>query len=123
MQWSGALFGQCLRGAVLWLDLRRGFTGSTAGGIRIFRFEVMYVMLKAHFRQLLYPGAVVAKSYGGAARRRSGKRRRRALRCLFRAHHRFDGPGAGLSDRRKMILGRLELFTVLILFYPRFWRS
>ena len=22
-----------------------------------------------------------------------------------------------------MLLGRLELFTVLILFYPRFWRS
>ncbi len=142
-----------------------GCTGSTAGGIKIFRFEVMYVMIKSHFRQLLYPSGVVAKTYAGrplsddvigsvvvffAAFFATYSALTIALMALG-----LDfltsasgavtalanvGPGLGdligpagnfltLPDTAKwllsfgMLLGRLELFTVLILFYPRFWRS
>lgn len=160
-----SLWGNAAVALFFGLTFIGGCTGSTAGGIKIFRFEVMYVMLKSHFRQLLYPSGVVAKTYNG---RPLGDdvvssvvvffsvffAAYSALTIAFMALG-LDfltsasgavtalanvGPGLGdtigpagnfstLPDVAKwlmsfgMLLGRLELFTVLILFYPRFWRS
>ncbi len=142
-----------------------GCTGSTAGGIKIFRFEVMASLLRVHFLRLLYPNGVFPRSYAGKrlsddvigsvvvffaiffacnsaltitlmsmdldfATSASG-----AVTALANV-----GPGIGgvigpagnfstLPDAAKwllsfaMLLGRLELFTVLVLFLPRFWRG
>ena len=36
-----------------------GCSGSTAGGIKIFRFQVAYILLKANLNQLIHPRAVI----------------------------------------------------------------
>ncbi|HRO49525.1 MAG TPA: TrkH family potassium uptake protein [Hyphomicrobium sp.] len=142
-----------------------GCTGSTSGGIKIFRFEVMAIMLKTHFLRLLYPRGVFPRTYGNRTlddeivgsvvsffavfflclgalmialmafgldflTSASG-----AITALANV-----GPGLGdvigpagnfevLPNGAKwllsfgMLLGRLELFTILILFMPRFWRG
>jgi len=160
-----SLWGNAAVALFFGLTFIGGCTGSTAGGIKIFRFEVMYVMLKSHFRQLLYPNGVVAKTYGGKPLEDNVIGSVVAFFAVFFAAYAaltimlmalgLDfltsasgavtalanvGPGLGatigpagnfssLPDMAKwllsfgMLLGRLELFTVLILFYPRFWRS
>jgi len=160
-----SLWGNAAVALFFGLTFIGGCTGSTAGGIKIFRFEVMYVMLKSHFRQLLYPNGVVAKTYGGKPLDDNVIGSVVAFFAVFFAAYAaltimlmalgLDfltsasgavtalanvGPGLGdtigpagnfssLPDLAKwllsfgMLLGRLELFTVLILFYPRFWRS
>ena len=56
----------------------------------------------------------------------------RARQCRARARRRSIGPAgtfASLPDSAKwllsaaMLIGRLELFTVLVLFVPSFWRG
>lgn len=133
--------------------------------LKIFRFEVMHIMLKAHFRHLLYPSGVVAKTYNGRPLNDDVVSSVVVFFSVFFAAYSaltialmamgLDfltsasgavtalsnvGPGLGdtigpagnfstLPDLAKwllsfgMLLGRLELFTVLILFYPRFWRN
>lgn len=142
-----------------------GCTGSTSGGMKIFRFEVMARMLRAHFLHLLYPRGVFLRTYGGRVLPDDVVG---AVVVFFSLYFicygaitivlmGFDldfltsasaavsalsnvGPGLGpiigpsgnfadLPDPVKwilafaMLLGRLELFTVLILFMPRFWRG
>lgn len=159
------LWGNAVIGLFFALTFIGGCTGSTSGGIKIFRFEVMAIMLKAHFLRLLYPRGVFPRSYGdkplsdevigsvvaffavfflcygaltialmavGLDFLTSASGAATALANV--------GPGLGdtigpagnfgsLPDRAKwllsagMLLGRLELFTVLILFVPRFWRG
>jgi trk system potassium uptake protein TrkH len=40
-----------------------GCSGSTAGGLKIFRFQVAYVMLKANMQQMIHPRAVIKQQY------------------------------------------------------------
>ena len=40
-----------------------GCSGSTAGGLKIFRFQVAYVLLKANLQQLIHPRAVIKQQY------------------------------------------------------------
>jgi trk system potassium uptake protein len=142
-----------------------GCTGSTAGGMKIFRFEVMARLLYSQFLRLLYPRGVFARVYGGrllpddvvssvvtffalyficyaaltVALMAFG------LDFLTSASGAVSslsnvGPGLGpiigpagnfatLPDGAKwvlcfgMLLGRLELLSVLILFLPQFWRG
>jgi trk system potassium uptake protein TrkH len=42
-----------------------GCSGSTAGGLKIFRFQVAYVLLKANLQQLIHPRAVIKQQYNG----------------------------------------------------------
>jgi trk system potassium uptake protein TrkH len=42
-----------------------GCSGSTAGGLKIFRFQVAYILLKASLYQLIHPRAVLRQSYNG----------------------------------------------------------
>ena len=142
-----------------------GCTGSTSGGMKIFRFEVMVRMLRSHFLRLLYPRGVFARVYAGrplpddvvASVVVFFSLYFTCYSALTIALMAFDldfltsasaavaslsnvGPGLGpiigpagnfstLPDASKwllsfgMLLGRLELFSVLILFFPQFWRG
>lgn len=159
------LWGNLMIGLFFGLMFVGGCTGSTSGGMKIFRFQVMIRMLQSQFLRLLYPRGVFPRVYAG-----------RLLpddvigsvvvffslyficySALTIALMAFDldfltsasaavaalsnvGPGLGpiigpagnfatLPDASKwllsfgMLLGRLELFTVLILFFPQFWRG
>ncbi|WP_230532076.1 TrkH family potassium uptake protein [Microvirga roseola] len=159
------LWGNVMVGLFFGLMFVGGCTGSTTGGMKIFRFQVMIRMLHSHFLRLLYPRGVFPRVYAG-----------RVLpddvigsvvvffslyficySALTVAMMAFNldfltsasaavavlsnvGPGLGptigpagnfatLPDASKwllcfgMLLGRLELFSVLILFLPQFWRG
>lgn len=158
--WGGAATG--LFFALMFVG---GCTGSTAGGIKIFRFQVLAVMLRAQFLRLLYPRGVFPRTYAGKLLPDEVIGSVVAFFALYFACYglltillmalELDfltsasaavamlsniGPGLGpvvgpsgnfstLPIPAKwllcfaMLLGRLELFTVLILFMPRFWRG
>ncbi len=147
------------------LSLIGGCTGSTTGGIKIFRFQVLFALTKAHLLQLRRPHGVYVPLY--QEQKISDAVAFSvftfitlycfclvALACILSAMG-LDfmtslsgaasaigniGPGLGdllgphtsfvrLSEGPKlammagMILGRLELLTVLVLFIPSFWRD
>ncbi len=147
------------------LGLIGGCTGSTTGGIKIFRFQVLFALTRSHLLQLRRPHgvyvplyqdykisdaiafsvftfitlycfclvivALALSSFGlDFITSLSG-----AAACISNV-----GPGLGeiigphtsfykLADGPKilmmagMILGRLELLTILVLFVPSFWRD
>ncbi|AVO55199.1 TrkH family potassium uptake protein [Ectopseudomonas mendocina] len=141
-----------------------GCSGSTAGGLKIFRFQVAYILLKANLKQLVHPRAVIKQQYN---RHRLDEDIVRSILAfaffytitiatlaLAVAMCGVDwitamtgaaamvsgvGPGmgemvgpagnyAGIPDLAKwlltlgMLLGRLEILTVLVLLFPAFWR-
>ena len=141
-----------------------GCSGSTAGGLKIFRFQVAYILLKANLKQLVHPRAVIKQNYN---RHRLDEDIARsilafsffftitiAVLALALAMCGLDwitaltgaaatvsgvGPGMGpiigpagnypgLPEIAKwlltigMLLGRLEILTVLVLLFPAFWR-
>ena len=141
-----------------------GCSGSTAGGLKIFRFQVAYVLLKANLQQLIHPRAVIKQQYNGHNIDED------IVRSLITFSFFFTitigvlalaltlvgldwvtaltgaatavcnvGPGLGpiigpvgnfasLPDSAKwlltigMLLGRLEILTVLVLFTRTFWK-
>ncbi len=159
------LWGNFATGAFFALTFIGGCTGSTAGGMKIFRFEVMARMLRGHFRRLLYPRGVFLATYGGRVLAEDVIGSVVVFFCVYFISYSLItlvlmafgldfitsisasvtalsnvGPGLGstigpagnfssLPDATKwvlafaMLLGRLELFTVLILFTPTFWRG
>jgi trk system potassium uptake protein TrkH len=65
------LWGGAAVGLFFGLMFVGGCTGSTSGGMKIFRFEVMALMLRAQFLRLLYPRACSrAPTAGGCCRTR-----------------------------------------------------
>ncbi|WP_326523187.1 TrkH family potassium uptake protein [Sphingomonas sp.] len=159
------LWGNVVIGLFFGLTFIGGCTGSTSGGIKIFRFEVMAVMLRTHFLRLIYPRGVFPRSYGARQLDDEVVNSVVAFFAVFFLCYAaltislmaldLDfitsasgaatalanvGPGLGntigpagnfasLPAAAKwllgvaMLLGRLELFTVLVLFIPRFWRG
>lgn len=147
-----------------YLSFIGGCSGSTAGGIKIFRFQVAYSLLKANLYQLIHPRAVIRQVYNG--HRLDEEIVRSILTfsfffaiviCLLAMGLSWFGldwisaltgavsivsgvgPGFGpiigpvgnyasLPDAAKwllslgMLLGRLEIITVLVLLTPAFWR-
>ncbi|RMU28157.1 TrkH family potassium uptake protein, partial [Pseudomonas avellanae] len=141
-----------------------GCSGSTAGGVKIFRFQVAYILLKTNLNQLIHPRAVMKQKYNG--HRLDDEIVRSILTfsffftitiCLIAlmlsllgldwmtaltgAASTVSGVGPGLGevigpagnfstlpDAAKwilsggMLLGRLEIITVLVLCVPAFWR-
>jgi trk system potassium uptake protein TrkH len=159
------LWGNVAIGVFFGLTFVGGCTGSTSGGIKIFRFEVMAKVLRSYLRQLIYPKGVFKRMYAGRLLPEDVVASvvvffafffmcYSALTIILMA---FDldfltsasaavtalanvGPGLGqtigpagnfasLPDAAKwllaftMLLGRLELFTVLVLLFPPFWRG
>jgi trk system potassium uptake protein len=141
-----------------------GCTGSTAGGIKIMRFEIMILTARAQVKRLIHPHQVAVFSYNDAPVTADVQISVAVFSTLFFVSIALGtialnalgldfitslsatataisnvGPGlgdmvgpagnfAGLPDAAKwllaigMLVGRLELFTVLILFHPAFWR-
>jgi trk system potassium uptake protein TrkH len=141
-----------------------GCSGSTAGGLKIFRFQVAYVLLRANLQQLVHPRAVIKQQYN------NHNLDEEIVRSLITFSFFFTitigvialgltlmgldwvtaltgaatavcnvGPGLGpiigpagnfssLPDGAKwlltlgMLLGRLEILTVLVLVTRAFWR-
>lgn len=142
-----------------------GCSGSTSGGIKIFRFKIAFVMLSENIQRLLHPNAVTARSLQGRPISDDilASVMAFALAFAFSAgiiavilaadgndfmtsfsgavtsmanvgpgvgnHIGPSGNFAGLSDISKwtlcfgMLLGRLEIFTILVLLTPAFWRD
>lgn len=141
-----------------------GCSGSTAGGIKIFRFQVAFILLKASLNQLIHPRAVISQKYNrhrldedivrsiltfsfffgatiGLIALALGLLGLDWMTALTGAASTVSGVGPGLGetigpagnfaplpDAAKwllslgMLLGRLEIITVLVLCVPAFWR-
>ncbi|MBB3103620.1 TrkH family potassium uptake protein [Azomonas macrocytogenes] len=141
-----------------------GCSGSTSGGLKVFRFQVAYALLKANLKQLVHPRAVIRQQYNGHALDEEIVRSiltfsffftvTIALLALCLTLLGLDpitaltgaatavcnvGPGLGpiigpagnfapLPDLAKwllslgMLLGRLEIITVLVLLTSSFWK-
>lgn len=141
-----------------------GCTGSTAGGLKAFRFDILGLALKVYIQRLIYPHGAFAATYNGRTVTSDvfagvllfmglylittagisvllAMTGLDLITCITGAATALGnvGPGLGpiigpvgnfstLPDSSKwilsaaMLLGRLEFFTVLALFSPRFWR-
>jgi len=152
-------------GLFLVLTFVGGCSGSTAGGIKIYRFQVLLQVIKAHVKRLTSPHRVVSTSFNGRPLPEEAAFGVLAFLALFVATIAistvaltffgldFDtaysasvtaitnvGPGLGpvvgpsgsfasLPDSAKillsfvMILGRLEIFTILVAFDRDFWKA
>ncbi|MEE9301885.1 MAG: potassium transporter TrkG, partial [Alphaproteobacteria bacterium] len=142
-----------------------GCTGSTTGGVKIFRIHVLYVTARVQMLHLIQPHGVFTAHYNRKPIPEGVSSAVMGFFFLFAVCFAVlalalsllgldyitslsgaatalanVGPGLGniigpsgtfatLPDTAKwllsfgMILGRLELFTVLVLFVPRFWRQ
>ncbi|MCL4128045.1 UNVERIFIED_CONTAM: hypothetical protein GTU68_029910 [Idotea baltica] len=158
------LWGSFATMLFFYLTFVGGCSGSTAGGLKIFRFQVAFVLLKASLNQLVHPRAVIKQQYN------KHNLDEEIVRSLITFSFFFTitiavialslsllgldwitsisgaatavcnvGPGLGpiigpagnfasLPDMAKwlltlgMLLGRLEILTVLVLFTGAFWR-
>ncbi len=159
------LWGPLVSGIFLMITFVGGCTGSTAGGIKIFRFEILWLITRSYLRRLLSPSRAQVLIYEGRAVPAdvpysvlafiAGYLGTVAIATVILTALGLDlvtslsatataignvGPGLGpivgpagyfgtLPDAAKwvlsitMLLGRLELFTVLVLFEPAFWRG
>jgi trk system potassium uptake protein TrkH len=150
---------------IFFLTFVGGCSGSTSGGIKIFRFKIAYIMFLETIQRLLHPNAVFSRSLDGRPLTddtiASVAAFALAFACtvglatilLAAAGNDFMtsfsaaatatanvGPGIGdvigpvsnfaaINDASKwiiclaMLLGRLEIFTLLIVLTPNFWAS
>jgi len=150
--------------AFFYLTFVGGCSGSTSGGLKIFRFQVAWALLNASLKQLIHPRAIIRQQYNN--HRLDEEIVRSILMfsffftitigviALLLALLGLDwitaltgaatavcnvGPGLGpiigpagnfasLPDAAKwllslgMLLGRLEIITILVLLTPAFWR-
>lgn len=160
-----SLWGAFALTLFLLLMFMGGCTGSTAGGIKAFRFQVLYATARVQISRLMQPHGVFVPHFNDRAISDTVAQSVMSFFFLFAACFvvlalalaalGLDfltsvsgaaaaitnlGPGLGdvigpagsyapLPDAAKwllsagMLLGRLELFTVLVLFTPRFWRG
>jgi len=120
--WGGwGAFAQVL---LVLLMIVGGMAGSTGGGVKVMRFQVLLGQVRIELQRLIHPQAVLPlriSAFGAAIASLSN-----------------IGPGLGavgpaenygwLPNAAKwllamlMMLGRLEVFTVLVLFSRYFWR-
>lgn len=142
-----------------------GCSGSTSGGMKIFRFQLSLIILREQMMRLLHPRAVLTRNYNGRAVSDEIISSMIAYTFIFLlclliitvllASMQLDfvtslsgaltaltnvGPGLGeiigpagtfapLPDAAKwilsvgMLMGRLEILSVVILLSPAFWRG
>lgn len=150
---------------MLFLTFTGACTGSTAGGLKIFRFQILYQMAKAQLLRLTHPNAVLVPRFNEREISREVVNSVAGFVFLYffcfvaiaigLSFFGLDlatsvsgsatalgnvGPGLGdvigpsgnfksLPDGAKwllsfgMLLGRLELLTLLVLLMPSFWRA
>ena len=159
------LWGTFPAGVFFFLMFVGGCYGSTACGIKIFRFQILFAATVAHIRRLTYPHGVFTPRFQGRALSDEVIASVLSYLMIFGATFvvitlglglaGLDlvtamsgagtamanvGPGLGpiigpagnfetIPDLAKwfliagMLIGRLEVFTVIVLFSPAFWRS
>jgi len=142
-----------------------GCSGSTSGGMKVFRFQLSYLFLRSQIRKLIHPSGIFVTQYNGKPVQDDIILSAIAFSFLFfvtlalvtmlLAMMGLDlltsltaaataltnvGPGLGeivgpagnfasLPDAAKwllslaMLMGRLELLTLMVLFTPMFWRG
>jgi trk system potassium uptake protein TrkH len=142
-----------------------GCSGSTSGGMKIFRFQLSVIVLRENLMRLLHPRAVLTRNYNGRAVSDEIIASMIAYTFIFLlcllvltvslAALQLDfitslsgaltaltnvGPGLGdiigpagnfapLPDAAKwllgvgMLMGRLEILSVVVVLSPAFWRS
>lgn len=142
-----------------------GCSGSTTGGIKIYRLQVAAMLTRSHFLHLISPNRIVTLVYSGRRLPEDVPFSVVAFLAIYMATIGFFtlllsamgldfvtaissatqaignvGPGLGeyvgpsgnfssiptgakWALAAAMVLGRLELFTVLVLLRPEFWRS
>lgn len=142
-----------------------GCSGSTSGGMKVFRFQLSYLFLRTQIRKLIHPNGIFVTQYNGKPVQDDIILSAIAFSFLFfvtlagvtllLAMMGLDlltsltaastaltnvGPGLGeiigpagnfasLPDAAKwllslaMLMGRLELLTLMVLFTPMFWRG
>ncbi|SFP82260.1 TrkH family potassium uptake protein [Pseudomonas borbori] len=159
-----SLWGDFAVMVFFYLTFVGGCSGSTSGGLKIFRFQVAYTLLRSGLNQLVHPRAVIKQRYNGHNLDEEIVRSILTFSFFFTitiglialglALIGLDwttaltaaatavcnvGPGLGpiigpagnfssLPDAAKwlltlgMLLGRLEILTVLVLVTRAFWR-
>lgn len=142
-----------------------GCSGSTTGGIKIYRLQVAGMLTRSHFLHLISPNRVVTLVYSGRRLPDDVPFSVVAFLAIYMATigvftvvlsamgldfvtalssatqavgnvgpglGEYVGPGGSFSSiplaakwvlSAAMLLGRLELFTVLVLLRPEFWRT
>lgn len=141
-----------------------GCSGSTAGGIKIFRFQIIFILLKGQILKLIHPNSIYSIQYNQTKVAHetlfaiitfifcylvsivilsillalSGMETLSALSSAATAISNV-GPGLGaevgpsgnfaaIPDTAKwlmsfgMLLGRLEITTILVLLFPNYWK-
>ncbi|GAA3958310.1 TrkH family potassium uptake protein [Allohahella marinimesophila] len=58
------LWGPAAVAIFFFLTFVGGCSGSTSGGIKIFRFQLFFIMLQRQFKQAIHPNAVLVSKYG-----------------------------------------------------------
>ena len=141
-----------------------GCTGSTSGGIKIFRHQMLFLVVQNYIRRLFSPNRLSLLKYGGQRITTDIQESVLAFIAIFvggfsvtavllaamgldfitalsASASAFSNVGPGLGDvigpagnfsslpdgakwvlSGAMLLGRLELFTALVLLVPAFWR-
>jgi trk system potassium uptake protein TrkH len=160
-----SLWGTFPVAALFFLMFVGGCTGSTSGGIKVFRFIVLYAIASNQLARLVRPHGVFVLTFNNRPLPEPAAIAVMAFISMFALSFALVaitlsalgldyltamsgaltalanvGPGlgpligpagtfSGLPDSAKwllsfaMLTGRLELFTVLVLLTPRFWRG
>tara|TARA_B100000446_G_scaffold56719_1_gene52857 strand:- start:3329 stop:3769 length:441 start_codon:yes stop_codon:yes gene_type:complete len=142
-----------------------GCSGSTSGGMKVFRFQLSYLFLRTQVRKLIHPNGVFVTQYNGRPVQDDIILSAVAFSFLFfmtlgvvtlllalmgldlitsltAAATALTNVGPGLGDvigpagnfatlpvaakwllSFAMLMGRLELLTLMVLFTPVFWRG
>ncbi|TPW33536.1 TrkH family potassium uptake protein [Martelella alba] len=150
---------------VLFLTFMGGCSGSTAGGIKSYRFLIIFNMLQTGMKRLIYPNAVYSVRYGKLTVDAETQRAVAMFFCAYMLLWAFGsmimgamgydlvtatssvltalsnvGPGLGnivgpsgnfssFHDPElyllslMMLLGRLEILTVMVILMPMYWRG
>jgi len=158
-------WGTTAMGLFFVLTFIGGCSGSTSGGIKIYRFQVAGMLTRSHFLHLMSPNRVVTLIYNGRRLPDDVPFSVVAFLAIYMttvglftlllnalgldlvtslsaAAASVGNVGPGLGDivgpagnysslpatakwvlGFAMLLGRLELFTILVLLRPEFWRS
>ncbi len=159
------LWGPFAVTAAFFATFMGGCSGSTAGGIKAYRFVILFNLIVTGLKKLIYPNAIYSVRYGNQT---VDSETQRAIFLFFSAYifiwvigsmamsllgYDFAtatssvitalsnvGPGIGpligpvgnfamMNDPElyvlslAMLLGRLEVLTMLVLLVPIFWRS
>jgi trk system potassium uptake protein TrkH len=150
---------------IFFLTFVGGCSGSTSGGIKIFRFKIAAVMFRETLQRLLHPNAVFSRSMQarplsdeivasvmafslafativGIAATLLAAAGNDVITSISAAVTTMANVGPGIGDVigptgtfatltaqskwvlcATMLLGRLEIFTLLLLLTPTFWRD